>query len=137
MSTSTIPVLRRLRGLPPELHQDPGNHLPDRADGGGDVLMASHRDVANFRPDGHIEQISGDPAADGREHVVHQALLDIEQRPGHLLRHRPGELAIVLGECVSLRADSMRTLLATTACAAAGEARASIEGKPSTSPLRA
>jgi len=84
------------QALVPQRGQGPGHHLADRPDRAGDVLVAGHGHVADFRGGGHVEQVPRHATADGREHVVRQALLDVEQRPGHLLGHGPGQLAVVL-----------------------------------------
>jgi pimeloyl-ACP methyl ester carboxylesterase len=84
------------QALVPQRGQGPGHDLTDRSDGAGDVLVAGGRDVTARRGRGHVEQVPRDAAADGREHVVRQALLDVEQGPGHLLGHGPGQLAVTL-----------------------------------------
>ena len=76
--------------------QGPGDDLADGSDGTGDVLVAGGGDGAARRGRGHVEQVPRDAAAHGREHVVRQALLDVEQGPGHFLGHGPGQLAVTL-----------------------------------------
>lgn len=84
------------QALVPQRGQRPGHDLADGSDGAGNIFVAGGRDVCGPGRRGHVEQVPGNAAANGREHVMRQALLDVEQGPGHLLGHGPGELAVAL-----------------------------------------
>ena len=77
-----------------EVHDSAGNHLPDRADRVGEVLLGDAHDQHPVLPHGEVEQMARDPLANVEEHVLDQDALPDEQVVDDLLTDRDGDRGV-------------------------------------------